>query len=1357
MASQSKSPETDRAALTARLRQGRTAPAQSTAIPRRPVGVHAPLSLGQEQLWFVQQLASEAPIYTVAGALRMRGALDVATLRRALSTIVARHESLRTRLIVVDGLPVQQIDDPVAVELPVTDLSSGDATAEDALRRFTADEAARPFDLATGPLLRLRLARLDTDLHVLVLVAHHTVFDGWSYGVFQSELAALYEAEVAGRPSGLPELPVQFADYAYWERDRLRGAALDRLVEYWRETLRGVPAVPLPTDRPRPKVQSFEGDARVVVVDADTLDGLRSLSRKEETTLFVTLVAAFQTLLYRLSGQDDIVVGTASANRSRTELAPMIGYLVNTLPIRTDLSGDPTFVELLARVKAGTLQAYAHQDLPFAKMVEALRVDRDPSRSPIFQIGFTYADSGEARSVAGLEMTNDPVELAAAKFDLNVAADEREGELTIEASFATALFDAETIERMLGHLRMLLGGVVTNPDRRLSALPLLTPQEYHREVVEWNRTRVDLPTMCLHQRFEWQVKRNPDATAAVLDDERLTYTELNERANQVARRLHQLGVGPEVLVGICMDRSLHRLVALLGVLKAGGGYVPLDPEYPTERLSYMMNDAAIPVVLTDDASIDVVPATGAVVLSMAAEAAALAALPTDNPDYPVEPSNAVYVIYTSGSTGRPKGVVLEHRQVINFVIGQVEKWPLGTDDRILQFASLNFDVSVMDMFLALLSGAAAVFGSRETLLSPPRLADLMRKERVTFTCMPPAVLNLLTTEEFPDLRVLVSAGEALSTAQVKQWIRPGLRFLNGYGPTEVSVGAMMMDLDLDSADPPPIGHPLPNYRAYVLDPALNPVPVGVVGELHLGGPGVARGYLNQPELTAQRFLRNPFGDDPDDRIYKTGDLVRRLADGSVQFIGRIDDQVKIRGLRIELGEIEALLESHPGVAQALVVVDTDRAGEKQLIGYVRGDARKVTPAELRAHLSQRVPGYMVPPHILVLAGFPLTLNGKIDRAALPSPDENDEEREHTPPRTVIEAVLTSLYADLLKAGDVGVEDSFFDLSGNSLQAMQLVTRLRDELAVDVDVTAIFLAPTPAQLATVLRERHGLTDSPLDETELLPATSSGGSTGSADDPKQLVRLAGDGGGPVLFLVHGAGGTVYNLAQLAGELADVFTVYGIEAPGLRGSSADSLAEVVADYLNIVREVQSTGPYYLGGWSMGGIVAFEMAHQLEAAGEQVAFLAVLDAPFQLPDWLATSEEVKAARFVSDAIDQLGVDPAAVPDRDLPAQRQIDWLVAQLEGTLPAVGSVREEITRRHELFRAHMHLLSAYQPRAEVEANALVVCARESPDTRALWQGVLTGDVQTMRVTGDHYTMLQTVSSRKIAAAIRMSVET
>ena len=1071
--------EAQRAALAARLRRGRTD--GPVAIPRRgPNVIELPLSFAQEQLWFIDQFHN-LPTYNIPGLLRLRGPLDPAALRHAIDDLVARHETLRTRLVSnADGRPIQLVDPPAPAELPMLDLSTA-ADAEQQLQQLAREAAMRPFDLAAGPLFRRQLVKLSDTEHALLIVLHHTVFDGWSFGVLLNELSEFYSAAVSGCPARLPELPVQFADYALWEQHHLDGGALDELVGFWQRTLAGVETVQMPTDRPRPVVADHDGGIERLAVQAPVLAKLRAMSRREGTTPFVILMATLQTLMHRYTGQTDLVVGTASANRTRTELAPLIGFLVNTLPIRTDASGDPTFQELLGRVRETTLAAYTHQELPFAKLVDALRIERDTSRAPIFQVGLTFAEAAGELRLGELSVDLELVDLMASKFDLNFFVEARGDRLSLEVSYPPMLYDSETVQRMLGHFGTLLEAIVEDPTRRLSQLPMLTDPELYRELVEWNDTATDFPVACIHQRFELAVERTPEGVAAKLGTDQLSYAELNAQANRIARRLADLGVGTEGLVGVSMQPSTRRLAVLLAIMKAGGGYVPLDPDLPPERLSFMVDDARMSVVVADAASLASLPETAATMLALDQEWPQLQRLAATNLDLPIEASNVAYVIYTSGSTGRPKGVVVEHRHALNFLIGMIEHWNIGPGDRVQQFASLNFDVSVMDMFMTLLSGATLILADRETLLSPPRLAELLRSEKVTFCCMPPAVVNLLTGQDFPDLKVLLSAGEELSAELVKSWLRPGLHFYNGYGPTEAAIGATFGEMD-GTSFPPPIGRPKPNYQVYVLDSYLNPVPVGVVGELHIGGAGVTRGYLNRPELTAQRFIDDPFGDQPGARLYKTGDLVRRLPDGNIVFIGRIDGQIKIRGLRVELGEIETALVSHPAVLQAVVTVVEDRVGEKQLAGYARIDPNvaEVTPTALRQHLSQRLPAYMVPTHLLVVDSFPLTPNKKIDRAALPHPADVDVEDSYVAPSTLIETVLADMYGTLLNLDRVGVEDSFFDVGGSSLQAMQLVTRLRNDLAVDVDVTAIFLAPNPRELTALLRDKHGLQDAELGE-------------------------------------------------------------------------------------------------------------------------------------------------------------------------------------------------------------------------------------------------------------------------------------
>jgi amino acid adenylation domain-containing protein len=1074
--------DSQREALVLLMRRGRTVGTDN--IPRRDRGLsELPLSYGQEQLWFIDRLAPGQPTYNLPYLLRLSGALDVAALGRAMGELIGRHEALRTRLVTSEsGRPVQVIDPPQPVVLTVEDL------AGEGLREFVNAEAMRPFDLAVGPLLRTSLVRLGETEHMLVVVFQHAVFDGWSVTVFVPELVALYASEVTGEPSGLAELPVQFADYAAWERDRLQGPVLAELQSYWQGVMGGFETVQFPADRPRPMIDSFDGALAELMTDRGLLADLRELSRREGVTLFVTLMTALYVLLHRYTGQEDLVVGTASANRTRSELAPLIGFLVNTLPIRADLSGDPEFTRLLARVKATTLGAYAKQDLPFGKMVEILGAERDLSRSPVFQIHFSYADRDRTPvRAAGVEFTTSDVVrgIDVARFDLTFTAEAcREG-LWIECAYKTALFDATTVQRLLVHFETLLRGVVADPGARLSELPLLTEAEVRAEVRDWNDTAGPVPPGCVHERFEEQVARTPGVVAAEYEGECLTYTELNRWANQVARRLRDLGVGPEVLAGVCMRTGPRRLAVLLGIMKAGGGYVPLDPALPGERLSFMIADTGMTVILTDAASAESVPAAADVtVVGLDDEWDRITGLDgSDLAGTGVTPENVAYVIYTSGSTGRPKGVVIEHRNAVNSLHSMIGHWQIGPGDAVLQFASFAFDASVMDMFMPLLAGGRVVLAPTQTLHSPPRLAALLRDARVILACLPPAVLDLLPAGEYPDLRVLMAGGDELRAEVARRWIRPGLRLINVYGPTETTVNATYAELDAATVMPPPIGFPArPNYQAYVLDPHLNPLPAGVTGELHIGGASVARGYLSRPELTSERFIPDPFN--PGQRLYKTGDLCRRRPDGSIAFTGRIDNQVKIRGLRIELGEIETVLAAHPAIALAVATVVTSPAGDKELAAYLRpADGTEIDTAEVREQLARSLPAYMVPAHLITLETFPLSRNGKIDKEALPLPPVSAGSAQ-VAPRTLLEMALVDLYSVVLGNEKIGATDSFFDVGGNSLQVMRLIAELGVTLAVDLDITAVFLSPTPRQLAEVLRDKHGFDDTDLGPDDLL---------------------------------------------------------------------------------------------------------------------------------------------------------------------------------------------------------------------------------------------------------------------------------
>lgn len=1050
---------------------------------------HQLVTSNQQQLWFIDEFHHGLAAHNLAYQLALDGPLDLAAFRRALDGLVLKHAVLRTRFPAgSDGRPTAVIDPAGPLKYELVDLGGlYKQTTDRKLAQLASTESARPFRLAAEWPVRLSLIQLSRRQHVLLLIAHQLAFDDASLGVLLRDLTVLYDAEAAGRAhQDLTTLDVTFADYARAEQDRLADPALR---DYWTRTLSGFGVSRFPTDRPRPLLASHDGAVESATIAPDVFGGLRQLADRTGTTLLAVLLTAVKALLCRYTAQTDLVVGTALENRDRPGLGALIGFIENTLPIRSDVTDNPPFTELLARVTTALDGAKAHQDLPFAQIVEALNVERDTGRFPVFQTWLRCREPDDPLTAGGVTFQCEPVPVPASRYDLGLEATPGPDGLAVTATYPPALFDAETIRRLLGHLEVLLRGAIASPAARLSALPVLTDAELHRELIEWNDTAREFPRICIHTGFERQAARAPAAIAAEYESQQLSYAELNHRADQIARLLRSRGVGPEVLVGVCMQTGLTRLAALLGVWKAGGGYVPLDSGLPKDRLGYMIADTEMAVILTDNHSAERLPQVSAPILSLVdaeldhqdpgPQSDELIELPT------ASPSNVAYVIYTSGSTGQPKGVVVEHRHAINFLQGMIEAWKITPSSAVLSFAAYTFDVSVMDMFMPLLAGAKVVLAPPETLHSPPRLAALIRSSKVTFACLPPAVLSLLTGEEFPDLHTLLSAGEELTSELLRAWLRNGggkMEFYNGYGPTEAAIGSVYMKLEPDTQLPPPIGRPKPNYQAYILDEHLNPVPVGVTGELHVGGAGVSRGYLNRPELTKERFISDPFR--PAGRLYKTGDLARRRPDGTIAFAGRIDHQVKINGLRVELGEIEAALLAHPEVSQAVVIVTTDQGGARQLTGYLRAEPG-TTPQvpDLRAHLARTLPSYMIPTYLIALDELPLTTNGKIDKAALPAPETVTVRAEPVPPRTLLETMLVDLYATVLGNDRIGAADSFFDAGGNSLQALQLIAQLYSTLAVDLDVSAVFLAPTAQQLAVVLRDKHGFDDASLDEESL----------------------------------------------------------------------------------------------------------------------------------------------------------------------------------------------------------------------------------------------------------------------------------
>ncbi|MBD2520503.1 amino acid adenylation domain-containing protein, partial [Nostoc sp. FACHB-973] len=1058
-----------------------------------------PLSFAQQRLWFLDQFEPNSSFYNIPAALRLVGTLSFAALEQSLKEIIQRHETLRTNFITVDGKATQIIQTQSNWKVTVVELKDLSTNSpEIALQQLAQQQALQSFDLASETLIRATLVVLSPTEHVLIVCMHHVVSDGWSMGVFVEELRSLYNAYSIGQPSPLLPLPIQYADFAIWQRGWLQGEVLQKQLNYWQEQLASAPTfLPLPTDRPRPPVQTYHGASVKFALSVELTQKLTQLSQQQGVTLFMTLLAAFDTLLYRYTGQTDILVGTPIANRDRSEIEGLIGFFVNTLVMRTDVSGDPSFEELLPQIREMTLGAYAHQDLPFEMLVEALQPERDLSHTPLFQVMFVLQNAPMSQvELSGLTISHLPIESATAKFDITLAMENTPTGLVGAWEYNTDLFDSSTIERMTGHFVTMLSAIVANPKDRISQLPILTEVEQHQLLIEWNNTQTDYPIdKCIHQLFEEQCLSTPDAVAVVFENQQLTYGELNSRANQLAHYLQSLGVSADVLVGICVERSLEMVVGLLGILKAGGAYVPLDPEYPTERLSFMLADTQVKVLLTQNKLVEFLGQHQARVVCLDTDWLLIKQANQDNLNSTASSENLSYVIYTSGSTGTPKGVSVTH-QAVNRLVFNTNYIQLTADDHIAQAANIAFDAATFEIWGALLSGAKLVIITKSVLLSPPEFAANIRSQKVSVLFLTTAFFNQLASfapQAFSCLRYLLFGGEAVDPKWVLEVLDKGApqQLLHVYGPTEnTTFSSWYLVENLPStATTIPIGQAISNTQIYILDQSLQPVPVGVAGELHIGGAGLARGYLNRPDLTQEKFIPNPFDKSlvkgEKSKLYKTGDLVRYLPDGNIEYLGRIDNQVKIRGFRIELGEIEAALSQHPDVQASCVIARVDIPGTKRLVGYIVPKAQ-ITPtvSELRSFLKEKLPDYMVPSVIVILESLPLTPNGKIDRRALPAPESRvGIETTLVAPRNPIEEKLAEIWAQVLRVESIGIDDNFFELGGDSILSIQIITRAK-LAGIELTVKQLFANQTIAQLATVA----GTTKALFIEQGLVTGTS-----------------------------------------------------------------------------------------------------------------------------------------------------------------------------------------------------------------------------------------------------------------------------
>jgi amino acid adenylation domain-containing protein len=1074
------------------LRQlaARQAPATADRIPRQPRGAENsrfPLSFSQLREWLLELLDPGTSAYNLPGGARVLGALDLDALRRTVGEIVRRHESLRTTFQPSSGEPVQVVSPTATVDVPLLDLSALPPAVRDAeAARLIAAERRLPFDLGAGPLLRFFVLRLSPEDHLAPFSMHHIVSDGWSTALLYAELVALYEAFSTGAtPSGapLPELPIQYADFAVWQRERLKGEFLEEQVGYWRDQLAGSPPLlPLPTDRPRPPIQRLRGAVAQVALGPELIRAAKALGQQSGASLFMVLLAAFQATLARWTGEDDVPVGTFSGNRGRAELEKLIGFFINTLVLRTRVEEPLGFGDLVTRVRDVTLGAFAHQEVPFEKLLEELRLDRNLSHTPLFQTLFVLHNyplqAVELSRVTLAPLDEGDTGEAHVNFDLELILREMDEEVLGVAGYNAELFDAGTIERLIRHLKALLEGALREPERPVHELPLLAPEERAQLLEEWSGAAVAPPMAVpsVPQLFSAQAARTPEAIAVEHLGLRTTYRELEERASRLARHLQTLGVGPETVVGLAADRSLELVTGLLAVLKAGGAYLPLDPAYPPERLTWMLEDSGAALLLTRQELAPRWPQARTVFLEDEERDE------SDLRDFrDMASGNAAYVLYTSGSTGRPKGVVVEHRSLASYALDAAAAYGLAPGERALQLASVSFDTSAEEIYPALISGATLVLRPESMLDTVPRFLAELERLGITVLNLPTAYWHTLAAgldgAALPrGVRRVIIGGEQALPEALAQWRRGTAghpaRLVNTYGPTETTIVATRQELG-GEAPTLPIGRPIAGARVYVVDPRLQPVPPGVAGELLVGGVGLSRGYLGRPDLTAAAFVPDAFGTIPGNRLYRTGDLVR-YSGGVLEFLGRIDGQVKIRGFRVETGEIESVLTTHPGVRAAAVILREDDPGAPRLVAYVvgTGEAEPPSTTELRRHLADRLPEHMVPAAFVPLPALPLTGSGKVDRQALPLPggERPRLEREYMPPASDVEEALVEIWAESLRVERVGVQDNFFELGGHSLLATQVITRIRERLRVDIPLIALFQMPTVEQLAVLVEEK-----------------------------------------------------------------------------------------------------------------------------------------------------------------------------------------------------------------------------------------------------------------------------------------------
>jgi len=1311
-------------------------PQPATATEERLI---FPLSFAEERLWFIDKLEPGLSVYNVPEAFLLQGPLDVTALERSMNEIVRRHEILRTTFSEVDGGPVQVVAPEAHVTLALEDLSHLPADRrEPEARRRLSDDANQPFDLEHGPLLRARLLRLAGDEHVFFINMHHIVSEGgWSMGVLLRELKTLYSCFVSGQPSPLPELEIQYGDYAAWQREWLSDDVQHELLDYWKKQLRGAPGLlELPLDRPRPAAQSYRGSRESLLLPAALKAALQRLSVGENVTLFTTLLTAFKALLFRYTGQEDLLIGIPVAGRNSLETHDLIGFFVNTLVLRTDLSSDPSFRQLLQRVRSVTSAAQAHDETPFELVVEALKPDRTLAYAPLFQVMFGYQNAPrEPFELAGMAVAPFDIEIRTSMFDLRLFLWEQPDGIRLTLEYSTDLFDRETIQRMLGHFQSLLEGAVAQPELPVSELPLLSADERHALLFEWNATEASYPAAVpLCELIEFNAQQTPKDVAVIFRERKLTYGELNARANQLARQLQSLGVGPDVLVGVCLPRSEQLVIALLAVMKAGGAYVPIDPDYPDDRIALLVEDSHLQILVAEESARTRLPAYAGRIVSPDWKALHLNS--AANLGVTTGPRNLAYVLYTSGSTGRPKGVSVPRGALLNLLWSLGSLFDIQPADVFLAVTTISFDIAGLELWLPLLRGSKLVLADRASAADGQELQRLLEFHHVTFLQATPVTWKLLLDTGWrgkSDLKS-VCGGEAMPKELARQLFSLVPHLWNVYGPTETTIWSTAYKITSAEA-PILIGRPIANTQVYILDKSLAPVPIGVAGELYIGGHGVADGYLGRPELTEQRFVPDPFRGNTA-RMYRTGDLARYRADGNIECLGRNDDQIKLRGFRIEPEEISALLMQHPSVCNAVAALKTTAAGEPALVAYVcsQGEPDSVG---LKRFLEARLPSYMIPSAFVFLDRLPLTPNGKIARRALPAPDlTHANSHEFIAGRDNYEVRLVKIWERLLQVSPIGIRDNYFDLGGYSILAVRLFSEIRKAFGIELPLATLYNAPTIEGLASVIC-----------------------GNGEAALWSSLVPIRRAGSKPPFYFVSGVGGGVLVFRDLALYLGDDQPVYALQPkrPAESERYPTSIEEMAAQYVQEVLAEQPEGPYYLGGYSLGGFIAYEMAQQLTRMHRTIGFLGIFDAnaPLRIADEktsfvprrntgsrLARLNSIIRSNNLGGFIKQkiasqrvwLNEKFARLLERPMPAELQT------LEGSQAFAGEnyVGRPYSGSLTLFR------SADRPPNEPWSYQLG------------WENIVRGGVEVHEVQGDHLTIYSGANIETLAKKLRSCLE-